>query len=174
MPDDDDHEIGRQIVSAMRRKIEPAHGATIVDLQKGAEQLAFAAARATAAKPARQGRPKIAFFWRTGFAAPDFVGWIHCLHDLARFELLTTIRARRGSCCPSWPQRLRFPLSRIQSAAISARSSAVAYQVLQGGRPVLGRERTGRGEPRRRGRAGAKHLGMSSASDKPLVCDKEC
>ena len=30
MSDDDDHKIGRQIVSTMRRKIEPAHGATIV------------------------------------------------------------------------------------------------------------------------------------------------
>src|ERR1700730_8032597 len=87
MADDDDDEIGRQIVGAMRRKIEPAHGATIVDLQKSTEQLAFAAARATAAKPALQGRPEIAFFDRAGFAGPDLVGGAHGFHDLALFEL---------------------------------------------------------------------------------------
>src|SRR6266404_7732907 len=87
MADDDDDEIGRQIVSAVRREIEPAHGATIVDLQKSTEQLAFAAARATAAKPALQGGPKIAFFDRAGFAGRDLVGGAHGLHDLALFEL---------------------------------------------------------------------------------------
>src|ERR1700738_5388815 len=79
MADDDDDEIGRQIVGAVRREIEPAHGATIVDLQKSTEQLAFAAARATAEKPALQGRPKIAFFDRASFAGPDLVGGAHGL-----------------------------------------------------------------------------------------------
>jgi hypothetical protein len=65
-----DDEIGRQIVGAMRREIEPAHGAAIVDLQKSTEQLAFAAARTTAAKPALQGGPEIAFFDRAADARP--------------------------------------------------------------------------------------------------------
>src|SRR5258705_7958738 len=85
MADDDDDEIGWQIVGAVRREIEPAHGATIVDLQKGTEQLAFAAARATAAKPALQGGPKIAFFDRAGLAGPDLVGGGHGLPYLALF-----------------------------------------------------------------------------------------
>src|ERR1700738_4076753 len=79
MADDDDDEIGRQIVGAVRREIEPAHGATIVDLQKSTEQLAFAAARPTAEKPALQGRRKIAFFDRASFAGPDLVGGAHGL-----------------------------------------------------------------------------------------------
>src|SRR5580704_10877051 len=87
MADNDDDEIGRQIVGAVRREIEPTHGATIVDLQKSTEQLAFAAARATAAKPALQGGPKIAFFDRAGFAGPDLVGGAHGHHHLALFEL---------------------------------------------------------------------------------------
>src|ERR1700724_2830316 len=100
MADDDDDEIGRQIVGAVRRENEPAHGATIVDLQKGTEQLAFAAARATAAKPALQGRPKVAFFDRAAFAGPDLVGGAHGLHDLALFELPWLLLFGRGGNLP--------------------------------------------------------------------------
>ena len=111
MADDDNYEIGRQIVGAVRREIEPAQGATIVDLQKGTEQLAFAAARATAAKPALQGRPKIAFFDRASFAGPDLIGGAHGLHDLVLFEL-------PNSSDPAWAPStanlgLRFGVSRL-------------------------------------------------------------
>src|SRR6202790_2723967 len=116
MADNDDDEIGRQIVGAVRREIEPAHGATIVDLQKGTEQLAFAAARATAAKPALQGRPKIAFFDRASFAGPDLVGGAHGLHDLALFEL-------PNSSDPAWaPSAANLGLLRLRVSRLAQKT----------------------------------------------------
>src|SRR5262245_29413741 len=51
----------------------------------------------------------------------------------------------------------RLPALVDSRRLIPIRSSAIAYQALRG-LPVLGRERTGRGEPRRRGAPGAERL----------------
>src|SRR5258707_15684239 len=67
---------------------------------------------ALAAKPALQGRPKIAFFDRASFAGPDLVGGAHGLHDLALFEL-------PNSSDPAWASSaanlglLRLRVSRL-------------------------------------------------------------
>jgi len=55
----------------VRREIEPAHGATIVDLQKTTKQLAFAAARTTAAKPARSEHARAGWASDLYFAVRD-------------------------------------------------------------------------------------------------------
>src|ERR1700737_1356995 len=113
MADDDDDEIGRQIIGAVRREIEPANGATIVDLQKSTEQLSFAATRAMAAKPALQGRPNIAFFDRASFAGPDLVDGAHGLHDLALVEL-------PNSSDPAWaPSAANLGLLRLRASRLA-------------------------------------------------------
>src|ERR1700761_1103237 len=90
MADDDDDEIGGQVVSAVRREIEPAHRAVIVDLEIGAKQLALAAAWATAAKAALDRRPDVALLGHAGFAGPNLGGRggdrRHAFHDLPRFD----------------------------------------------------------------------------------------
>jgi hypothetical protein len=60
--DNDDDEIGRQVVGAMRREILPADRTMVVDLQEGAKQLALAATGAAAAQSAFQRGPHVALF----------------------------------------------------------------------------------------------------------------
>src|ERR1700739_3452395 len=88
MADDDDHEIGRQIIGAMRREVEAANRTVIVDFQEGTEQLAFAAARAAAAKAALQGGPDVAL---PGEPSPARPGFRHRLHDLPRLPPLPAL-----------------------------------------------------------------------------------
>src|ERR1700744_3878307 len=67
----------------MRREIEAAYPAIVVDLEERAEQLAFAAARTAAAKAALQRRPDVALLDQAGLACP---GFCHRLHDLPRLS----------------------------------------------------------------------------------------
>src|SRR6202043_2477001 len=85
--DDDDHEIGRQIVGAMRREVEVADLAVVVDLEEGAKQFSLAAARAAAAEAALQRGPDVAFLDEAGFAGPYLAGGAHGFHDLPLFDL---------------------------------------------------------------------------------------
>src|SRR6185312_5923030 len=85
--DDDDHEIGRQIVRAVRGEIEPAYPAIVVDLQERAKQLSLAAARTAAAKAALERSPHVALFDEARLARPDFGGRGHRFHDLLRLAL---------------------------------------------------------------------------------------
>src|ERR1700722_8153845 len=87
MADDDDDEISGQVVGAMRREVEVANRAIIVHLEECAKQLAFAAARAAAAKAALYRSPHITLFSDRGFPGPDFGGCGGGYHDLPFFDL---------------------------------------------------------------------------------------
>src|SRR5882757_4086598 len=85
MADDDDHEIGGQVVGAVRRVVEATGRAMVVDLQEGAKQLAFAAARAAAAEAAFHRGPDVALRGGRGVPGPDSRRRIHRFHDLPFF-----------------------------------------------------------------------------------------
>src|SRR6478752_9545876 len=87
MADNDDHEIGRQIVGAVRGVIESAHRAVVVDLEKRAKQLALAASRAATAQAAPHCAPHVALFDRSGFAGPYCCCRVHRFHDFPLFDL---------------------------------------------------------------------------------------
>jgi ribonuclease R len=87
LPDNHDHEIGRQVVGTVRREIEPANRAMVVDLQEHAKQPAFAAPRAAAEKTALHRGPQIAFFGSSNLARPDCRRRAYRFHDLPRFDL---------------------------------------------------------------------------------------
>ena len=100
MTDDDDDEIGGQVVGAVRREIEPANLAVVGDLEEGAKQLALAAARTAAAEAAFQRGPDVTLFGDSGLPAPD-LGWVLmvsmiCLSSICRTWLCP-------ACGPSWP-----------------------------------------------------------------------
>src|SRR5438270_10430867 len=71
----------------MRAVIKPAHRAVIVHFKKSAKQFSLAAARTTAAQPAPQRRPYIAFFAGHLIPGPDLGRLIHGFHDLPFFDL---------------------------------------------------------------------------------------
>ena len=76
MADDDNHEVGRKIVRAMRSVVQSANGAVIVDFDKRAKQFSLAAARATTTKAAFHCCPEVALFERGGLAGQQFGGWV--------------------------------------------------------------------------------------------------
>src|SRR5262249_9798093 len=57
--DNDDDEIGGQVVGAMRREVEVADRAIVGGLQESAKQLSLAAARTAAAKAALHRAPEV-------------------------------------------------------------------------------------------------------------------
>src|SRR5882757_6995837 len=71
----------------MRGVIQPAHRAMIVHFKEGAKQFSLAAARATAAQPALQRGPYIAFFAGHLIPGPDLGRLAHGFHgfSLKRF-----------------------------------------------------------------------------------------
>src|SRR5436190_11264637 len=123
MADDDDDQIGRQVVGAMRRKIQPANRTMIGHLEECAEQLALAAAGTAAAQSAFQRGPDLALFAPCGIPRPDFRLFAHGFHDLS-FEglplfdlprlplaglprlplagLRSFLRGLRPGCAPAW------------------------------------------------------------------------
>src|SRR5271170_4186828 len=87
MADDDDHEIGRQVVGTVGSEVQPAYRAVVVDFQEGAKQLALAAAWAAPTKAALERGPHVALLSRNGISRPD-PGWrAHGCHDLPFFGL---------------------------------------------------------------------------------------
>src|SRR5882724_565548 len=87
MADDNDHEIGRQIVGAVRREIEAAGRAIIGGLEESAKQFAFAATRAAATKTALHCGPEVALLGLHGIPGPDWRRGAHRFHDLPFFGL---------------------------------------------------------------------------------------
>src|SRR4029450_5365529 len=85
--DDDDHEISGQVVGPMRRVVETADRAVVIDLQEGAKQLALAAAGAAAAKAALHCGPDVALLGVYGIPGPDWRRGAHGFHDLPLFDL---------------------------------------------------------------------------------------
>src|ERR1700732_1132140 len=71
----------------MRREIQPANRAVVVDLEEGAKQLAFAAAGAAATESALQRGPYIALLGRRGILGPNHLVGAHGFHDLPLFDL---------------------------------------------------------------------------------------
>src|SRR4051812_3457788 len=88
MADNDDHEISRQVVGAMRGIIKPAHRAVIVHFQEGPKQFPLAATRATSAQAPLESGPKVTFLTCRGFPGPDLCRLVHGFHDLPFFDLL--------------------------------------------------------------------------------------
>src|ERR1043166_2722107 len=101
MAANDDHEVGRQVVGAMRAQVQSAGRTMAVDFQEGAKQFSLTATRAAAAQPALERGPHVAFFTRGGFPGPDRGRLVHGYHDLPRFDLPVLLLSR---FCPD----LRF------------------------------------------------------------------
>src|ERR1700742_4799496 len=95
MADDDDHEIGRQIVGAVRREVEVAHRTIVVDLEEGAKQFALATTRTAAAKAALDRGPHVALLAAGGLPGPSLLG-----HGLA---------SQGSRCCAHGAHDLPFP-----------------------------------------------------------------
>src|SRR3954447_990245 len=94
-----------------------------VDLEEGAKQFSFAAARAAAAKAALHRAPDVALFDRTGLAGPHRGGGAYRFHDWPLFGLpgfgLPGLRSFLGGLRPGCafalgsarkPSRLPLPL----------------------------------------------------------------
>src|SRR4029077_10202730 len=96
----------RQVVGAMRREVQPAGGAVIVDFQEGAKQFALTAAGAAATESALQRRPHVALLDRRGILAPDDLVCAYGFHDLPFFDLpvlpLPGLRSFLRGLCPGW------------------------------------------------------------------------
>src|SRR5207244_1928573 len=119
--DDDDHEIGGQVVGAVWGEVETASRTMIVNLQEGAKQFSLAAARAAAAKAALHRAPDVALLADSGFAGPHGGCASYRLHDLPLPDLpdfcLPRLRSllREAWCGRSFSACWDFRTSRLPS-----------------------------------------------------------
>src|SRR4029450_10853073 len=129
--DNDDDEIGGQVVGTVRREIQPANRTMIGHLQECAKQLALAAARTASAKSAFQRGPDVALFGQCGISGPDFRLLAHGFRDLS-FEgpplfyfprlplagLRSFLRGLRPGCALAWvPDVWRVPSRLLRGGA---------------------------------------------------------
>src|SRR5262245_423696 len=113
MADNDDDEIGGQVVGAVRGEVEAAGRTVVGGLQESAKQFSLAAARTTAAKTALHRAPEITLLAKGGLPGPH-TSCAYGLHDLPFPDLpdfcLPRLRSffREARCERSFSARCDF------------------------------------------------------------------